>query len=208
VKLSRNGAVRMGILLATAVGCSRVPPPVPADPWTGRVHAHGLDLRGLGLGFPPWMQGPLASVEEDPETYPPTASVLEKARGFALVLRQGSNFLNRFDRLEIDAEGRATLTFGAPRRRATFRLSREELDRIEAVLVLIDVLHLKKSYSAGAEDGGQWYLEVTASGRKKSVGCDNHFPAEVVLLSEFLRKEILGPRRAEIEAAPEVGPQR
>ena len=76
----------------------------------------------------PWLlnplQLPLASVEADPAEYPDTAQALANATDFAFSFQQGSNFMHRFDVLEIDAAGRATLTFGESKQRATFRLSR------------------------------------------------------------------------------------
>jgi hypothetical protein len=185
------------VSLALALGCAEARP-VPADPWKGIERGRYLELRGMVPGSQTSVQLPLASVEDDPASYPDTAQALADARDFALVLRQGSYFLRRFDVLEIDADGQATLTIGASQQRAAFRLSAGELDRLKKMLILIDALHLERAYSANAADGSQWLLDVTASGKKKSVRFDNHFPAKAILLSEFLRKEILAPRWAEV----------
>jgi hypothetical protein len=198
---SRHGAVQAtAMLLVLASGCAEAHH-VPPDPWKGIERGRLLELRGMVPGPTDPVQLPLGAVEDDPAAYPNTAEALTGAGDFAFVFRQGSNSLRRFDVLEIDAAGQATLTLGGTRQRATFRLSAVELDRLKKMLILIDVLHLGRSYSANADDGSQWFLDVSAGGQKKSVRFDNHFPAEAILLSEFLRKEILAPRRAEIGAA-------
>lgn len=83
-------------------------------------------------------------------------------------------------------------------RRAAFTVPPRTVADLRQLLVDSGYFDLKRSYSGGVADGTQWFVRARAGGREKAVWCDNHFPADVIKLNDFVRTRIVGPNRESI----------
>lgn len=85
-----------------------------------------------------------------------------------------------------------------PWQRATFTAPPQTVTDLRKLLVDTGYFDLKRSYSGGVADGTQWFVRVRSGGREKAVACDNHFPADVIRINDFVRDRIVVPNRASI----------
>jgi hypothetical protein len=161
------------------------------------------------LGTVSASSSPLASVEEDPVDYQSAKANLEQGADFVFVLGQGSG-RDGFNTLQIDATRHAVVTYtanGAGKyRRLQFRLSNEEYGALRSFVLSQHFFDLKKAYRANTNDGTQWFVRVRVTGLEKRVYCDNHFPREVIAISEFVRTNIVEDRLVPDAGAP-LGPK-
>jgi hypothetical protein len=80
----------------------------------------------------------------------------------------------------------------------------EAVTELRRLLVDVDFFRLKRGYHANVHDGTQWLVKARAAGRSKRVYCNNHFPARVIALSEFVRTRVLDAHDGEIARAEPV----
>jgi hypothetical protein len=85
-----------------------------------------------------------------------------------------------------------------PWRRATFTVPPQTVTDLRKLLVDTGYFDLKRSYNGNVEDGTQWFVRARAGGREKGVWCNNHFPADVIKLNDFVRTRIVEPGRPSI----------
>jgi hypothetical protein len=141
-------------------------------------------------------QFPLHGTEDDPIDHRHARDALGEAGDFRFVLSQGGG-LSGYDTLVIDASGKAAILFH-PRhrerenrsawwRQITFQLSGEQIMALKGEIAKERIFDLKKAYRADVFDGTQWIVRVRAGRDQKLVSCDNHFPREVIALSNFVR---------------------
>jgi hypothetical protein len=76
---------------------------------------------------------------------------------------------------------------------------------LRQLLASVDVFSLKKEYHlVGMEDGTQRFAKVEASGKRKSVYCDNSFPPPFEKIRAFVNDRIIVAHVSEISAAKEI----
>ena len=153
------------------------------------------------------LQSPLVNSIEEAEAVPNGSAAIRDCKDFVFVLGQGSGWRG-FNVLKVIAAGECTYSIaGAEKgawRRARFQLNESELDGLKKKLTELDVFAMKRGYSAGIQDGTQWFVKVQASGQRKAIWCDNHFPANIVEISIFVGEKIIATHRREIEGATSV----
>ncbi len=157
-------------------------------------------------------QEPLAKTEDDPADHRVARETLAWAGDFRFVLRQGGG-LTGYDTLVVDASGNARMFFHPKRRerdpRSTsyrvvrFRLSTEQMTALRSEIATDRIFDLKRSYSADVFDGTSWYVHVRAANDQKTVACHNHFPREVIALSNFVRA-LVPPLPVDLQDAGEA----
>ncbi len=147
---------------------------------------------------------PLTKEVKDETKYPQGSTAISGAKDFVFVLGQGSGW-HGFNTLRVNEAGKSVYVFGEGKiRRAEFTLSAAQLDSLQKELTALDVFTLSAGYLANVYDGTQWFVKVQAGGQRKAIWCDNHFPARVVQISDFVAKNILPAFKKEIDAAVPV----
>jgi hypothetical protein len=135
----------------------------------------------------------------DPETNPsrPTVQDILDASDFTLIVGEGSGW-HGYDVIKVRADGTCEHTFndqggaGLVWKRAAFTIDHATVLELRQLLVDIGYFNLPRAYHADVADGTQWVLQVSAAGKHKGVYCNNHFPPELIRISEFLRGRVLG----------------
>jgi hypothetical protein len=89
-------------------------------------------------------------------------------------------------------------------RRAGFTLDPRTLAALRKRLADIDFFRLKKAYHANVYDGTQRFAKVEASGKRKGVYCDNHFPLPFQRPHAFVNERIIAVHPTEIAAAKPI----
>lgn len=108
--------------------------------------------------------------------------------------------LHGYETIAIDANGKVQFLFhdfGAREphwRLLAFRVPKETLQKLKSLLMDVEYFSLKSQYHAYVHDGTQWFVKVSCREGKKSVYCNNHFPQEIVKISDFLQSTFLGDR--------------
>ena len=161
---------------------------------------------------------PLAGTDDDPASADAAAVDLLGAPGFRFTFGDGSG-LSGYDVLTVGADGacqyttHVTVSTTNPSgdveskygwRRATFTLAPQTVTELRTLLKDIDFFRLKKAYHADVHDGTQRWARVEASGKRKGVYWNNHFPDHFERLHQFVKQKILGAHRAEILASEPV----
>lgn len=140
------------------------------------------------------LQGAANNVAPDTVRFTLRPEEIKKANDLIFVLGQGGGW-HGFNVLKIGSDGAAEFTFGGETtgewKRANFQFSTEEMLDLRNKIIELDLFALERMYSAGANDGTQWFLKIQASGQRKAVWCDNHFPYPMVKLSEFIGKQLV-----------------
>lgn len=146
---------------------------------------------------------PLHRVDEETKRFTNLDEAILTAQDFQLVLGQGSG-RDGYVTLAIDGTGRTIFDFPARDgsfRRAELTLVKVEVDALRQELVDSSFTSLARGYYAQVDDGTQWFVRIRAGKARKGVFLDNHFPASVTRLAEYVRARIVEPRRSEIERA-------
>lgn len=176
---------------SSASSSSALPIP-PAPGWhremLGRTFAHHASLDRV-----------------DKETKPLLnfEGAIRTAQDFQFVLGQGSG-RDGYATVAVEGNGRTVVDFPAKDgsfHRAELTLPKDEVDALRRELIGVSFATLARGYYADVSDGTQWFVRVRAGGARKGVFLDNHFPAQITRLAEYVRARIIEPRRAEIERA-------
>jgi hypothetical protein len=158
---------------------------------------------------------PLARTDDDPISALADSVDLLRAPDFKFSMGVGSAHYGEMDTIKIAADGQCRYVFhgmvpawGAaidPRwRRAEFVIDSKTLADLRKLLVDIDFFRLKKVYRANVADGTQAWALVQASGIKKGVYCDNHFPKKFQKLQMFILKQVIRAHDLEMHNAPVI----
>jgi hypothetical protein len=158
---------------------------------------------------------PLARTDDDPASADAGAVDLTGAPDFHFTFGDGSG-LYGYDVLKVRADGTCRYTArglvsttnpsgdvesGYQWRRADFVLAPQTVTELRALLREIDFFRLKKAYHADVHDGTQRWAKVEASGKRKGVYWNNHFPEDFERLHQFVRQKVLAAHQPEILAS-------
>lgn len=160
----------------------------------------------------------LSKTEPDSPSARLSAADLLGAGDFEFRMGEGSGMYG-YDVIKVGADGRCqytalerTLTYDPVAkayrrpgwRRADFTADPATVRDLRQLLADVGYGALPKGYHANVCDGTQWLVKAQAGGRRKGVYCNNHFPAEIIRLSAFVRDRIVAPHKAEIEAGQRI----
>jgi len=158
---------------------------------------------------------PLTRTVYDPASAYAGAVDLEGAVDFRLTMGDGSGW-GGYNVIKVGADGRCEYTFFVLGRetnssgtaintqqwkRAEFTLEAQTLAELRKLLAEVNFFKLKKEYHANVADGTQRWIKVEASGKRKGVYCDNHFPLPFMRVRGFVIDNIIRAHLAEIGAA-------
>lgn len=161
---------------------------------------------------------PLAGTEDDPASADAPAVDLIGAPDFRFTFGDGSGW-HGYDVLKVRANGGCQYTTHAvvsttnpsgdveskyQWRRAEFVLDPQTVADLRKLLKEIDFFRLKKAYYADVADGTQRWAKVEASGKRKGVYWNNHFPEDFERLHGFVKRQILAAHQPEILRARPV----
>jgi hypothetical protein len=128
-------------------------------------------------------------------------SELLSAADFSFTFGEGSG-RHGYNVVKVRPDDTCQYTFLDPQwRRAEFSLDHQTAVDLRQLLMEVDFFTLKRSYHGGVQDGTQWFVNVTASGKKKGVYCDNYFPSKVERIRHFVEKRIIEKHRLVIDKA-------
>lgn len=179
---------------------------------------HGLwkrwNRKGLLIEEKKYVNGKMISLAKGPQ--PKAGASLLGAEDFSLIFRQGSGMYG-FRTLRIAADGRCELLYfySVARikyntfvwRKVSFQLTPQEQSALREELKKAKLSSLQDQYiNRGVHDGSQWQFALRRGGKIKKIYCSNLFPEALQRFSQWLRRSVILPHKAEILTASRTKP--
>jgi hypothetical protein len=179
-----------------------------------------LAVRGCGPRTDAYntLNFPLSRTVDDPASADSGSVDLVGARDFRFIMGDGSGW-HGYNVIKIGADGKSEYTFSywvqgtdsngsriqtQHWKCAEFSVDAGTLAELRKLLAEVNFFKLKKEYDANVEDGTQRWIKVEASGKRKGVYCNNHFPQVFMRIYGFVNDRIIAAHPVEIGAAQEI----